>query len=182
MPNWCNNTLTLSHEDPAEIARAAAAFQSGCFLQELVPNPTGEWDYDWCVSHWGTKWDVGGSDCAEPSISEDGCAMDVSFDSAWAPPVDAYLAMTQQGFGVHAMYYEPGCAFCGIWSDGYDDFYDMSGMSANAVDDSIPQDLNEYFAIAENMREWEDPEPLTEWYVEGAKEKGLLNDKGEPNV
>ena len=26
MPNWCGNTLTISHEDPDMIVRAKAAF------------------------------------------------------------------------------------------------------------------------------------------------------------
>ena len=39
MPNWCSNTMTLTHEDPAMIARAKAAFARGQFLQEFVPVP-----------------------------------------------------------------------------------------------------------------------------------------------
>ena len=51
MPNWCDNSLTLTHEDPAEIVRAVEAFKRGEFLAELVPNPDKEWSYDWCVGH-----------------------------------------------------------------------------------------------------------------------------------
>ena len=32
MPNWCNNTLTLTHEDPAMILRAKEALDRGEFL------------------------------------------------------------------------------------------------------------------------------------------------------
>ena len=39
MPNWCNNTLELQHEDPAMIARALAAFKEGKLLNEFVPVP-----------------------------------------------------------------------------------------------------------------------------------------------
>jgi hypothetical protein len=31
------------------------------------------------------------------------------------------------------------------------------------------------FAISETMKDYEDEEPLTEWYVTGAKEKGLID-------
>ena len=39
MPNWCNNTLELVHEDPAMIARAKAAFKRGELLNEFIPVP-----------------------------------------------------------------------------------------------------------------------------------------------
>ena len=53
MPNWCANTLTLEHEDPAMIERAKTAFAEGKFLKELVPPPSKDWDYNWCVENWG---------------------------------------------------------------------------------------------------------------------------------
>ena len=178
MPNWCSNTLTLTHEDPAQIRRAADAFQRGELLQELVPNPTGKWDYDWCVSHWGTKWDVGGRDYDEPDISDDGRSMTVQFDSAWAPPVQAYESMIDLEFDVEAMYYESGMCFAGVYSNGSDDYYEFSGMSSDEVHNTLPTDLDEYFAISETMAEYEeDEEPLTEWYIQGAKEKGLIKDE-----
>jgi len=39
MPNWCNNTVTLTHEDPAMIERAKKAFADGKFLEEFIPVP-----------------------------------------------------------------------------------------------------------------------------------------------
>jgi len=39
MPNWCNNTLELAHEDPAMIERAKRAFAEGKLLNEFVPVP-----------------------------------------------------------------------------------------------------------------------------------------------
>ena len=39
MPNWCNNTLELQHEDPAMIERAKKAFAEGKLLNEFVPVP-----------------------------------------------------------------------------------------------------------------------------------------------
>jgi hypothetical protein len=39
MPNWCNNTLELAHEDPAMIERAKQAFADGRLLDEFVPVP-----------------------------------------------------------------------------------------------------------------------------------------------
>ena len=39
MPNWCNNTLELHHEDPAMIERAKKAFAEGKLLEEFCPVP-----------------------------------------------------------------------------------------------------------------------------------------------
>ena len=39
MPNWCSNTLTLTHADPAMLQRAVAGFNRGGLFQEFVPCP-----------------------------------------------------------------------------------------------------------------------------------------------
>ena len=39
MPNWCNNELTISHPDPAMMARFEAAFKEGRALDEFIPVP-----------------------------------------------------------------------------------------------------------------------------------------------
>lgn len=174
MPNWCSNTLRLEHEDPAEIARAVDAFKRGEFFQTMVPNPTGEWDYDWSVENWGTKWDVNGDN--DPMIESDTAAA-FYFDSAWAPPCRAYDSMMEQGFRVYGMYYESGMCFAGIYDNGDDDYYEFSGQSSSAVADMLPTELDAEFGISEMMFEYEDAEPLTEWYVEGAKAKGLIKDE-----
>ena len=177
MPNWCSNTLTLSHEDPAEITRAADAFRRGELLNEFVSLPAVEKDnwYDWHVNNWGTKWDVGG-DNYNVDISNDGSSMTVSFDSAWSPPVTWYEHMQEQGFGITAYYYESGMCFAGKYNESGDDCYEFSNMSSDDVRDMLPDDLDDMFAISECMAEYEDEEPLTEWYVAGAKEKGLIKD------
>lgn len=171
MPNWCSNTLRIEHDDPAEITRAVEGFKRGEFFQTLIPNPSGEWDYDWSVANWGTKWDVGSDN--DPNFESD-TAVSFYFDSAWAPPIEAYHRMVDQGFRVYAMYYEPGMCFAGIYDNGDDDFYDFSNLNSSEVEGTLPTELNECFTISETMAEYEDEEPLTEWYVEGAKEKGLI--------
>ena len=39
MPNWCNNNLTLQHEDPEMIKRAEKAFYDNALCQEFYPCP-----------------------------------------------------------------------------------------------------------------------------------------------
>jgi len=36
MPNWCSNTVRLTHEDPAMIIRARDALTNGKFFNEFV--------------------------------------------------------------------------------------------------------------------------------------------------
>lgn len=39
MPNWCNNTLTLTHADPVMMKRALDGFNANSFLSEFHPVP-----------------------------------------------------------------------------------------------------------------------------------------------
>ena len=151
MPNWCSNSLTLKHDDPAMIDKAVAGFTEGKLLETLVPYE-GEWDYDWCVSNWGTKWDVGGDN---GYIRPNPNTLKISFESAWAPPTEAYRKMEEIGFEVKAMYYEPGMAFAGLYEDGFDDYYEYSDMNAAEVSDTLPVELDEEFGISDYMAEWE---------------------------
>ncbi len=200
MPNWCSNTMTLTHEDPAMIARAKAAFARGQFLQEFVPVPKALSDtvagshsdedaqarlvsqtednikkygyanwYDFCVNEWGTKWDIG--DDAGIQTFDDH-ELIVYFDSAWSPPIAAYERLLDLGFTVYATYYEPGCAFAGIFEDGSDDYYDLSGMDSGDVQQQLPQELDEAFGISECMAEYEaeQVDEVTAWYKEGVED------------
>ena len=202
MPNYCSNYLTLTHKDPAMIVRAKEALDRGEFLQEFIPVPEelqivagsvgnpveqakleadtnrniekygyGNW-YDYCVNEWGTKWDVGG-DGQEVDITEDGTMLTTYFDSAWAPPTNAYEKLQDMGFGVEAMYYEPGMAFAGKWDHGSDDYYEFGSMSADQAESEIPSDVDFAFGITESIREYEaeHQEDLTKWVKEGIEAK-----------
>ena len=173
MPNWCNNTLELTHEDPAMIERAKAAMMRGEFLHEFIPVPKelseatanfttnealmakygySDW-YSFCVANWGTKWDVGAD--GQPAIDNDVNTLSLNFDSAWAPPTVAYERLMDLGFKILAYYYEPGMAFAGKREDGCDDYYEYGSMTSEEVAATLPDDLDECFAISESMAEWE---------------------------
>jgi hypothetical protein len=206
MPNYCSNYLTLTHKDPAMIVRAKDALERGEFLAEFIPVPEelqivagsvgnpveqakleadtqrniekygyGNW-YDYCVNEWGTKWDVGG-DGQEVDITEDGTMLTTYFDSAWAPPTNAYEKLQDMGFGVEAMYYEPGMAFAGKWDHGSDDYYEFGSMSADQAESEIPSDVDFAFGITESIREYEreNQEDLTAWVKEGIEAKKAAN-------
>lgn len=203
MPNWCNNNLTLTHEDPAMILRAKEALDRGEFLQEFIPVPQDLKDtvsgsmgedhreaheaqqkanrekhgysnwYDFCVGEWGTKWDVGGD--GQTDIHPDGKMLHTTFDSAWSPPVNAYVKLEELGFGVNAMYYEGGMAYAGAYGEGGDEEINLEGMSADDVENHYPE-IDEAFGISESMREYEaeNQEELTAWIKDGAEKKAQL--------
>jgi hypothetical protein len=182
MPNWCNNSVEIYHEDPAMIERVRTAFNDGRLLAEFIPIPQslrivagcvgdpdeqkkleedtarnrevhgyGNW-YDYCVNEWGTKWDVGAD--GNPAQDIPGGLM-LGFESAWAPPCGAYEKLTEQGFRIRAMYFEPGMAFAGVWDNGDDDYYEYGGMSSTEIAETLPAELDEAFCISEDVAQWE---------------------------
>jgi hypothetical protein len=186
------------------IQRAFDALERGEFLQEFIPVPKeltetmsgsygdadkqaeleaqtkaniekfgyGNW-YDYCVGEWGTKWDVGEQGCSD--IHPEGRMLHTSFDSAWSPPIAAYEKLMDWGFSVKAMYFEGGMNFAGIWDNGDDECYQDWGDSQGAKD-TLPQELDDCFAISESQAEWEaenaeEEEELTEWIKDGVSAK-----------
>ena len=185
MPNWCYNTVELTHEDPKMIARARSAFLDRGLLNEFVPIPEelkitagylGEGAeqaaleaqeasnlekhgyrnwYDYCVNEWGTKWDVTGQE-----VNDIPNGVILTFDSAWAPPTGAYDKLLDLGFEVRAMYYEPGMGFCGVWDNGQDDEYSLGGLNSDEVAELLPPELDEAYGISESIAEYEDEENI----------------------
>jgi len=185
------------------IQRAYDALERGEFLNEFIPVPQALKDtvsgsmgedhreaheaqqasnrekygysnwYDYCVGEWGTKWDVGGD--GQSDIHPDGKMLHTSFDSAWSPPVNAYVKLEELGFGVNAMYYEGGMAYAGAYGDGNDEEINLEGMSADEIEQNYPE-LDEAFCISESMREYEaeNQEELTAWIKDGAEKKAQL--------
>jgi len=183
MPNWCNNVVSMTHDDPAMLERARAAFAQGGMLNEFIPCPQALLDprstayggpdaaendriragneeaygyaswYDWQVANWGTKWDIGNEDGARIV----GDVLQLSFDSAWSPPVTAYWTLEAMGFGIKAFYYEPGMAFCGSWINGVDESYSIPSTAAEA-EQVIPEEIDLAFDIVNSMAMWEEEE------------------------
>jgi hypothetical protein len=152
---------------PKELHDTVAGFLGkGTYEQELLElkeELNNKWFgaknwYDWQVSHWGTKWDVGTSDgCGDGCISRSPSDLIVSFASAWNPPLGFYEKLEDLGFKVKAYYYESGCAFCGVYENGQDDCYSIEGNSSWVID-NIPADIDNEMGISEGMANWEEKE------------------------
>lgn len=161
MPNWCMNSMRISHPDPAMMQKVMAAWNSGKFLSTLIPEPDypgyrddkprlvekdmalPDW-YDWRVKHWGTKWDIGFDPDHKNHADVEGNVMSVYFDSAWSPPINAYDTLTDQGYELVAYYFEPGMDFCGKYYCGIDQCYTVS-------DKDFPEDIDVEMNITDTM-------------------------------
>jgi hypothetical protein len=42
-----------------------------------------------------------------------------------------------------------------MYSEGCDDYYELSGMSAEDVEQKIPEELDAEFGISDSMYQWE---------------------------
>lgn len=154
MPNWCHNKVIFEHNDPAQVNRLMKAFEDESPFAEFVPIPNPDEWYDFCLANWGTKWDVTSYDLHET----DGRHINISFDTAWSPPIEWYDKMVKMGWKISAYYYEPGVAFCGTYTDeSGNEEYSLDG-SAESVRENIPRDIDDMFSITEQMRQWEEDE------------------------
>ena len=185
MPNWCNNGVTLRHADPAMIDRVMNVKDG--LLQEFIPCPQeltdtvagsyGDGDqqsaleaqqaanikaygfkdwYDWNINNWGTKWDFG----LENVDRVDANTVTAAFDSAWAPPIEAYEKLCALGFEVEGMYYEPGMQFVGKFTGNEDncndECHEYGGATADTVRDLIGEELDDYFGISSEMEQYDE--------------------------
>ena len=153
MPNWCDNSVTLRNDDKSKIDALAAVLENKedqQVLNHLRPNPAGEWQYDWSVSNWGTKWDIGIIDWERRDDNE----IWISFDSAWSPPTVIYDYLVEQGWDVDAVYHEPGMGYAGMYTnDGGDDYYEYDVTDPNFLDE-LPSDIIEFAGLEDSHREW----------------------------
>ena len=187
MPNWCNNTITLTGPKEKITAIYAKAKEDNALLQQLKPMPEAlegttspsptegkvqplvdgfdNW-YDWRVQNWGSKWDV---DADNLELSEDGTTIEGWFDSAWAPPIHAYeyFLTDNEDCSIKSYYYEGGMDFAGLWEDFADAEVTPSEFTADEMETpsmGLIYDLNENFNFSEAVREYEE-ESDTEQFI-----------------
>jgi len=123
MPNWCYNRLEVIGDPEAVAAFNSATTNSDGHLSFdcLVPMPAqmrdGDGWYDWCIEHWGTKWDVRGDEVdSSHEVTDAGQArLTFDFHTAWAPPSE-WLSRVAPAFPALQFtlwYDEPGACFAG---------------------------------------------------------------------
>jgi len=206
MPNWCNNTITITGPKDKITKLYTEAKAGNGLLQAMYPMPKELEDttspapkegkpqplvdgydnwYDWRVNNWATKWDV---DVENLELSEDGTNISGWFDSAWSPPTGAYeeFLAKNEDCSIKALYYEGGMDFGGEWFDGGDTCLTMSDYSADQMEDpneGLIYELNEHFNFAEAVREYEeeckneDAQKVHDFVVNGEAVNGTIKDK-----
>ena len=187
MPNWCNNNIKITGPnkiiDKIEKIVKDESGKSGQLLNHFHPMPEGlrnttadgskdkamikkygysSW-YDWAVDNWSTKWDVNefhGVERTELGIDES--EISFGFDSAWAPPINAYDKFIEDNSNVtiRATYFEGGCDFMGIWDNGIDDCWTISDTAPKGSIDkfwktSAGKELDDLYGLTENMAQYE---------------------------
>lgn len=158
MPNWCNNAVAFAHSDPAMIQRIVKGWNERRLFSEFFPVPSDVPNaIEWANNNWGTKWDTGINDPEDPLLVMDLDARSVrlGFDTAWGPPIQFYQKMQGIGFTVNAMYYEGGMLFCGSFTDGINQIYDVPNNS-KLVSAIVPEAIDTAFDITNNIAMWEE--------------------------
>lgn len=151
MPNWCDNKLTVTHEDFANIDRFVGAYMNNKLCSYFLP-PTDEDTVEWRVANWGQKWDIGPGENEEyglrPTIVENEAS--ITFSSAWMPPLGLYERLMVLGFDVQASYFESGMSFAGIWNNGTDHCYEGNWSDfPEALQDEF--NMHEFYADMEEV-------------------------------
>lgn len=101
MPNWCNCTLNLKGNE-GEVEKffadvnekhknATTEFSFNTYVP--IPLDTGNC-YQWCMDHWGVKWDA-----EDPTVYTDF----ICFNTAWGPPNQFVLTLSEQYPGIEFM-------------------------------------------------------------------------------
>ena len=197
MPNWCNNSVTITHEDPAKMSALVEAMNENKFCNFAIPVPTalsetisgsyGDGEKQAALErqtldniqlhgygNWYdfcvNRWGTKWEVDTKGSVDFDGQTVEVSFESAWSPPCGVYEALVEQGYDVVAYYYEPGMGYLGKWDNGCDESYEISGETSKTVRAVIGAELDDMFNISESMAEYEDENDESEELTEWIKD------------
>ena len=150
MPNWCHNNLTINSKNTKQtkefLKNLITAAKSGVLNEFIIPySDMGkeEWDYNSCIEHWGTKWDINFSGENE-DINDKSISIDIGYDTAWGPNIPVIeklyekLCKLDKDATVECVYEEPGMSFCGRFINGSDESYEM-GMAHNLLEDNLEE-------------------------------------------
>jgi len=96
MPNWCQNEIRVcgDTEKVEEFIDFVKSDEQDFDFEKIVPLPNGEWDYDWCIRNWDTKWNA----CrVEKDFNPKyGDEVEYTFDTAWSPPENIFRVLKEK--------------------------------------------------------------------------------------
>lgn len=93
MPNWCQNEITVSGdtEKVEEFMDFVKSDEQDFDFEKIVPLPNGEWDYDWCIRNWDTKWNA-----TDVQAFKCGDEVEYNFLTAWSPPENIFRVLKEK--------------------------------------------------------------------------------------
>jgi hypothetical protein len=167
MPNWCENSFTVSHKDPEMVRKFVDAVSEGNLCDTFLPMPeelkettspspsnaaliekygASDW-YSWCVENWGTKWDV--CDGEAFFTVEDETEASGFFNTAWSPPIPVFNKLTELEFDIDFLYKEEGAVFAGHYTSDSGDYYvEYDFSNPNWKEEIDDDELVEYLESA----------------------------------
>lgn len=177
MPNYCDNIVTITHDDPTKIKRVVKAFNNGKLFQEFIPIPNELEDdrlhsysgkdgandklrddmhakygfsnsIDFCYANWGTKWEASGD-----FTIIDSNTVQLDFQTAWIPPIPFYKVLVDLGYKINAFYDETGVGFCGYFNNAANDHFDYADLTADTLRDIVGEDLDDAFGLTDRWME-----------------------------
>jgi hypothetical protein len=134
MPNWCNNYATITCPTKEIFDKLNHAISTDNWFETFAPlqiddvtNESG-WDAHIAIDTWGTKWPPSNIDLN--NTDDEKYTLEVSFDTAWSPPIGVYKIMNKNfDININAFYEEYGCDFFGRFciskEEEIDDVFDM---------------------------------------------------------
>ena len=187
MPNLCGNLLTIKSQNksllekikdipysdgdegllgffrpmPEEIKSRNPGDPTRPNKQEFTQKYGADNWYAWSNKYWGTKWDVKEyRDCSLISLDNGVWMLDIEFETAWNPPIEAIEFFVKHAretidsmsedevlSSVTLQYIEPGEQFCGV----HDFLNRMESFQANFVEEDIIDNLGDYIWLAEEV-------------------------------
>ena len=160
MPNHTDNRVTLYHKDSQQIDMIYNIMNTPDtpLCQTLIPMDEALLDndahaddgwYTWRLQNWGTKWDVYESHCTR----FDANTLQLTFYTAWSPPIPVFDKLVDMGFEVTARYLDEGWGYIGEYVNGDD----WCTNDVESVAEHYPE-LDEEFGISERIAEYQDEE------------------------
>lgn len=83
----------------AEADRAADAWRKSHDTREWASAPKDGFNsggYEWCIAHWGTKWNARRTAAGKVTVRPTGASAVVHFDRAWNPPLPVVLSASRR--------------------------------------------------------------------------------------
>lgn len=162
MSTQVSNIVKLQHSDTNLLHKVMNGFNTSGILNTLIPIPLdvenartgiiGYSDiYEFCLKEWGTMHDVG-ADNQQARLVDDYVLLEFNTNK---PPYEVFERLVEFGFDVVAHYYDAIEGYCGIWDNNIDDYYDISGLTSNAVRYRIDPILDNMFGIVVKLKEHE---------------------------